>query len=511
MTPRETLHDIEDHEDRGRRAREAAPDAASAHLLVVDDEETVRHLLADVLRGEGFHVTAVADPREAIEVVDRTPVQLLLTDLKMPGMDGIELLQRVRRREAGLPVIVMTAYGTIDQAVEAIKAGAAEFVTKPFDLDAVVLMVRKTLDVQRLRREHRLLKATVQATHQLKYLIGTSRAMQDVYAFAERVADCDSTVLIQGESGTGKELLARMLHFNSARREGPWVAMNCAALPEPLVEAELFGHEKGAFTGAVQTRQGRFELAHGGTLFLDEVGEMSSGTQVRLLRVLQERCLERVGGSRTIHVDVRIIAATNQDLERMVRDGRFRRDLYYRLSVIPMTMPPLRERVEDIPLLVDHFLSRFNKLKGTAVQGVEPAAMARLCAHAWPGNVRELENAVEWIVTLKRTGLAGEADLPRTLLDETSPRTADGAAAPATGPAPPDVAGLASLDLVAEIERYETQLIQEALRRAGGVTSRAARLLSVNRTTLVEKLKRKGILRSPSEPSPGPGNEHARP
>jgi transcriptional regulator with GAF, ATPase, and Fis domain len=316
-------------------------------------------------------------------------------------------------------------------------------------------------------------------------LVGTSDAMREVLEFVEKVADSDSTVLIQGESGTGKELLARMLHFNSFRRERPLVPMNCGAIPENLLESELFGHEKGAFTGALNVRIGRFEMAHGGTLFLDEVGELSPQLQVKLLRVLQERSFERVGGTKTIRADVRIIAATNQDLEQLVDEGKFRKDLFYRLHVIPITTPPLRSRRADVPLLIDHFLSVYNTAKGTAVAGVEPAAMDSLLRYGWPGNIRELQNLVERVVILKKAGMITVTDLPEKIL-QAKP-------APIDRLEPAEEISSDGVDLMEALEQYENRLICGALRQANGVTSRAAQLLRLNRTTLVEKLKRKGL------------------
>jgi transcriptional regulator with GAF, ATPase, and Fis domain len=356
-------------------------------------------------------------------------------------------------------------------------------------LDAVSVVIKKALDFQQLRQENLLLRKTVRERYSLDHLIGASEAMGAVHEFVEKVADSDSTVLIQGESGTGKELVARMLHFNSLRRDRPLVPVNCGAIPENLLESELFGHEKGSFTGALTTRMGRFELAHGGTLFLDEVGEMSMPLQVKLLRALQERSFERVGGSKTIRVDVRIIAATNQDLEQAVHERRFRQDLYYRLNVIPLTIPPLRDRRSDIPLLAEHFLQRFNELKRASVKGVDAAAMDCLVHYSWPGNIRELENLVERLVILKKTGTVTVADLPEKI---TQGRSTWAPPASANGQEPELFNGT-GVDLVKAIELYENRLITEALRKSNGVTSKAAQLLRVNRTTLVEKLKRKGL------------------
>jgi DNA-binding NtrC family response regulator len=385
------------------------------HVVVVDDDEGIRELLSDLCEEEGYLVTAVGDGREAIKAVRNEPVQAMLTDLRLPDMDGMEVLDRALRLNAHLACIVMTGYGTIEGAVQALKAGAFDFLTKPLQVEAVALTLKKAIEFQVLKRENLLLRQTVRERYGADSFVGTSEAIREVAAFVGKVADSDSTVLIQGESGTGKELVARMLHVNSLRRDRPLVSVNCGAIPEQLLESELFGHEKGAFTGAQTTRLGRFELAHGGTLFLDEVSEMSLPLQVKLLRVLQERAFERVGGSRTIRVDVRIIAATNQDLEQAVAERRFRKDLFYRLNVIPVTIPPLRERLSDVPVLADHFIRRFNDTKGTTVGGLEPGTLDLLTRYTWPGNVRELENLMERIVILKRSGTITPDDLPEAI------------------------------------------------------------------------------------------------
>jgi DNA-binding NtrC family response regulator len=364
------------------------------------------------------------------------------------------------------------------------KSGAFDFITKPFDLEAVAVVVRKAAEFLRLRQENHLLRKAVRDQYRLEQLVGASEPIQQVMEFVRKVADSDSTVMIQGESGTGKELVARMLHFNSLRKDRPLVPVNCGAIPENLLESELFGHEKGAFTGATHARMGRFELANGGTIFLDEIGEMSLPLQVKLLRVLQEREFERVGGNRTIHVDVRIVAATNQDLETLVEEKRFRKDLFYRLNVIPIVIPPLRERRSDIPLLIDHFLTRFNQTKHTEISSLAPDALHLLTEYDWPGNIRELENMIERLVVLKKRGVLSIGDLPDKICRKSSGTelkeqfirfSEDG------------------INLSREVEQYEKHLIMEALRKANGVTSRAAQLLQLNRTTLVEKLKRKGV------------------
>jgi len=358
-------------------------------------------------------------------------------------------------------------------------------VTKPFSNDVVVGSINKAVEVYRRRNNMQSSRRAVREQYRLEQFVGTSEPIRLVLEFVAKVADCDSTVLIQGESGTGKELIARMLHFNSGRKDRPLIPVNCGAIPENLLESELFGHEKGAFTGAAHTRIGRFELAHGGTIFLDEIGELSLGLQVKLLRVLQERSFERVGGTKTIDVDLRIVAATNQDLEVAVQQKRFREDLYYRLNVIPVTVPPLRERRSDIPLLVKHFLERLNRGKQTAMTDCSSEAMARLMEHHWPGNIRELENMIERLAVLSRSGTIDVSDLPERLQ---CPSVA----------AEPTASHFISfsdqgVNLSREIEQLENRLIVGALRQANGITSKAAQLLHVNRTTLVEKMKRKGF------------------
>jgi DNA-binding NtrC family response regulator len=407
-----------------------------------------------------------------------------MVDLQLPDTDGLTIIGRLAGFDANIIPIMMTGFGSIEMAVRAMKAGAFDFITKPFDPETVAVVVRKAVEFQRLRQENHLLRKAVRDEYRLEHLVGTSEPIRQVLDFVRKVADSDSTVLVQGESGTGKELVARMLHFNSLRKDRPLVPVNCGAIPENLLESELFGHEKGAFTGAVQARMGRFELANGGTIFLDEIGEMSLSLQVKLLRVLQEKSFERVGGNRTIHVDVRIVAATNQNLEDLVEEKRFRHDLFYRLNVIPIVIPPLRERRSDIPLLIEHFLARFNQTKRTAITGIDQEALRLLSEYDWPGNIRELENMIERLVVLKKQGVVTAGDLPEKI----GRRSA--------APALPEQFIRFSEDginLSREVEQYEQHLIIEALRKANGVTTRAAQLLHLNRTTLVEKLKRKGV------------------
>ena len=455
-----------------------------AHVLVVDDDPAVRDVLQEVLMQEEYSVSTAEDGAAAIQAVKDSVTHIVITDFQLPDIDGLEIIDRVAKLDAKIIPIMMTGFGTIETAVRAMKSGAFDFITKPFDLETVAVVVRKAAEFVRLRQENHLLRKAVRDQYRLEHLVGASEPIQQVMEFVQKVADSDSTVMIQGESGTGKELVARMLHFNSLRKDRPLVPVNCGAIPENLLESELFGHEKGAFTGATHSRMGRFELANGGTIFLDEIGEMSLPLQVKLLRVLQEREFERVGGNRTIHVDVRIIAATNQDLETLVEERRFRKDLFYRLNVIPIVIPPLRERRSDVPILIDHFLARFNHSKHTEVSGLAPDALHMLAEYDWPGNIRELENMIERLVVLKKKGVLSIEDLPEKICRRSS------------GPELKEQFIRFSEDginLSREIEQYEKHLIMEALRKANGVTSRAAQLLQLNRTTLVEKLKRKGV------------------
>lgn len=453
-------------------------------ILVVDDDPAVRDVLQEALLQDEYSVSTAEDGAEAIQAVKDSVVHIVITDFQLPDIDGLEIIDRLAKLDAKIIPIMMTGFGTIETAVRAMKSGAFDFITKPFDLEAVAVVIRKAAEVLRLRQENHLLRKAVRDQYRLEHLVGTSEPIQHVMEFVQKVADSDSTVMIQGESGTGKELVARMLHFNSLRKDRPLVPVNCGAIPENLLESELFGHEKGAFTGATHSRMGRFELANGGTIFLDEIGEMSLPLQVKLLRVLQEREFERVGGNRTIHVDVRIIAATNQDLDTLVEEKRFRKDLFYRLNVIPIVIPPLRERRSDIPLLIDHFLVRFNQSKRTDVSGLDPEALQMLTEYDWPGNIRELENMIERLVVLTKHGVLSIEDLPDKICRK---------------PLGPELKeqflrfNEDGINLSREVEQYEKHLIMEALRKANGVTSRAAQLLHLNRTTLVEKLKRKGV------------------
>ena len=452
---------------------------AAEHILVVDDEVSNCELLQEFLQREGYVVTTATNGFEALEILTQQSFHVVLSDLMMPKMSGVELLRELKETAPATIGIIFTGYGSIETAVEAIKAGAYDYVTKPIRLDELLLVLQRALNFQRLSYENVNLRRQLKAKYKFDNIISHNENMQAVFALVERVADVNSTVLIYGESGTGKELIARAIHYNSYRQDKPWVAINCGAIPEGLLESELFGHEKGAFTGATTTRPGRFELAHGGTLFLDEIAEMRPHLQVKLLRVLQEREFERVGGTRTIKIDVRIIAATNKNLEELVAQKEFRDDLYWRLNVIPLTLPPLRERSSDLPLLVTHFIHRFNAEKKQNVQGITPEAMQRLRAYHWPGNVRELENAIERAVILKGSGFIVPADLPDKISRVTVKEALPAIEFPDGG-----------LDFDVMVQNFEKQLLRQALEKTNWVKTKAASLLHMNRTTLVEKVKK---------------------
>jgi len=441
-------------------------------VLVVDDEEPQRRVLAGFLRKRGYEVEAVGDADRALAVLAERTVDLVLTDLRMPGRSGAELLEAVRSLNPEVPVVVMTAYGTVASAVSAMKAGAADYISKPIDLDELEVLVARTLERRALVSENRALREQLESRHRLAGLETASPSMASAINLAARAAPSRATVLIRGESGTGKELLARAIHMASPRASRPLVAVNVAALPETLLESELFGHERGAFTGADRERRGRFELAHEGTLFLDEIGDLPRSTQVKLLRALQEQAFERLGSTRTIRVDVRVIAATHRHLESMVKGGEFREDLFFRLNVVAIELPPLRQRREDIPLLVDQFLRRF-AAEGRA-RGVSREAMDLLLKHDYPGNVRELENLVQRAIVLSRGDVVTTADLPLHLgplgseIDQ--PRT-----------------------LTEKLEALEKALILEALDRAGGVQTKAAAQLGISERHLRYRLKKHGL------------------
>ena len=443
-------------------------------ILVVDDEPTQLELVGGFLRKQGFEVAEAASGRAAVARFKQEPFDLVLTDQRMPDLSGLELLEAVRAASPETAVVIMTAYGTIETAVSAVKAGAADYLAKPLNLDELLHRIHQIQDRRRLLTENRELRAALAERHRVEGIIGESGAMQEVLSVVRRVAPSDATVLIRGESGTGKELIAKALHYASPRAARPLVKVNCAALAESLLETEMFGHEKGAFTGAVTARKGRFELADGGSLFLDEIGDLPPHLQVKLLRVLQEREFERVGSSRPIKVDVRLLAATHRNLEALVREGRFRDDLYYRINVVTIQLPPLRERREDLPLLIDHFLRTFADKNGKHIRGLTREAREALLRYDYPGNVRELENLIERAVVLTRDDVIGLTDLPLTL----DPQAAE----PETGPG-----------LVAAVEGLERRMIREALAKADGTQTRAAELLGIGERVLRYKLKKYGL------------------
>jgi DNA-binding NtrC family response regulator len=453
--------------------------AHQGHLLFVDDEPALRALMAERLGERGFQIEQADSGEAALQLLEQFAFDVVITDLRLPGIDGSQVIAAALERYPGIVAIVITGYGTVRDAVAAIKRGAADFIAKPFQFDELMHVLQKALEQRRLKSENAYLRSQLEERYKFGGILGKSRPMLALFHTLEIVARASSTVLITGETGTGKEVVARAIHHNSARRAHRFVALNCSAIPETLLEAELFGHVRGAFTGAVGMRQGRFEQAHKGTLFLDEVGTMSMGLQMRLLRALQEREFERVGDNQTIKVDVRVIAATNSDLAAMVRAGAFREDLYYRLNVIPISLPPLRDRRDDIPLLVQHFLAKF--AEGARLH-LSQTAMRRLMAYSWPGNVRQLENAIERAVALS----GGREQIEVTDL----PPEIQSAPEPAASPVVefPD----AGLDLPAYLGSIEKELIHRALDRTGGNRNRAAELLRIKRTTLVEKLKRLG-------------------
>jgi nitrogen regulation protein NR(I) len=461
-------------------------------VLVVDDEMSLRKVLAATLHREGYEVSVCADGEEALSALDRDGADVVVTDLVMPRMDGLSLLRKVVARHPDVPVIVVTAHGRIDSAVEAMKAGAFDFLSKPFEHQELKAIIGKACR-QSDYNQRNVVPEERQESGSRRYteIVGRGVRMQELQQIIAKVADAPSTVLIQGESGTGKELVATALHETSSRRDRPFIKINCAAIPRELVEAELFGFERGAFTGAVQSKPGRFELADGGTLFLDEIGEIPMEMQVKLLRAIQESEFERVGGVKTTRVEVRLIAATSRDLTREIAAGRFREDLYYRLNVVPINLPPLRERREDIPLLVSHFLQKYNARLRKNVETIEDDALAVLASYAWPGNIRELENVLERTILFAEVPRIRVEDLPPSLRKppEGSPATA-AAAELATPSGPP---GPLKEIVKEQVQAIERDLIVRGLEVTGGNVTRTARLLKISRKSLQMKMKEFGL------------------
>jgi DNA-binding NtrC family response regulator len=445
-------------------------------ILVVEDEEKLRRVMQLQLQSAGFETDLAGSAEDALRCVDRAG--LVITDLRLPGMDGLEFLSLIRRQNSQTPVIVMTAFGTVENAVEAIKSGAFDFLMKPFSLDHLMAVINKALEVRALRDENRKLREELGFRYEFDNIIGRSAQMQEIFATIERVAPTRATVLLAGESGTGKDLIARAIHHHSPRHDRPFIKINCTAIPENLMESELFGYEKGAFTGATTSKPGKFEVAHTGTVFLDEIGDVPTAIQVKLLRVLQERCFERLGSNKTQHIDVRVVAATNQDLRAALEQGTFREDLYYRLNVVPLNLPPLRTRKEDIPFLAEHFVRKFARDTGCQVDRITDAAMQKLVRYEWPGNVRELENVIERSMVLCTGTQLDAADIK---LDDA--RRARGANGGGDDFLPPGVT----------LEQHEQNIIREALRRANGNKSMAARMLGLTRNALRYRLAQMGM------------------
>ncbi|NWF93183.1 MAG: sigma-54-dependent Fis family transcriptional regulator [Syntrophaceae bacterium] len=447
-----------------------------AKILIAEDEKAQRDLLEGFLKKEGFSVEAAANGREALRKLEEALFDIALIDYKMPELDGLQTLREIRKLYPELPVVMMTAYGTVETAVASMKEGALDYLTKPIDLDELLLMIEKVIERSALIRENKELKARLQERYAFTHIIYASPKMEEVMGLVARVAPSQATVLIRGESGTGKELIANAIHYASPRAEKPWVKVNCAAIPETLLESELFGHEKGAFTGAAQRRIGRFEEAEGGSIFLDEIGDLSPGTQVKLLRVLQEKEFQRLGSNLSLRTDVRVIAATHQDLEEAVKKGLFREDLYYRLNVISVPLPPLRERKEDIPLLIDHFLKKYSKENRKSISDISKEARALLLRYPYPGNVRELENVIERAVVLCRGEVITTQDLPFHLKEERSEKLWEPFRKEKTLPE--------------SLEEIEREAILKALHQYQGVQTKAAQSLGISERVLRYKIKK---------------------
>jgi two-component system NtrC family response regulator len=451
------------------------------NILVLDDERNYLVVLEALLDEAGYNVTALSDPELALTYLEESEVDVLITDMKMPKLSGNEVLEHVHRNYPHIPVLIMTAFGSIESAVEAMRIGAFDYITKPFSNEELLLSIAKATQLADMHRSNRLLRENLEERYGLHNIIGKSKAMHQVLDMVDKAAPTRSTVLIEGESGTGKELVARAIHFASPRKDAPFVSVNCMALAPGVLESELFGHEKGSFSGAVASRRGRFELSNGGTLFLDEIGELTPELQVKLLRVLQERKFERVGGSAEIEVDIRIVAATNVDLAKAVQDGSFREDLYYRLNVVRIQMPPLRERREDIPLLAAHFLHKYASENEKDLQGFSSEALNYISGYEWPGNVRQLQNVIERCVVLTSGDTIAVDDLPAEVRDEESQFKGAVDLLPSR------------LNLSDTLEKIEAALVRRALARNDFVKVKAAEALGVSKSLLQYKLKKYGI------------------
>ena len=443
-------------------------------ILVVDDEPSMRQMLAIVLKREGYDVSLAENGRSAVAALERGPFDLLISDIKMPDMSGVDVLRAAKQVDPDILGIMITAFASTETAIEAMRLGACDYLSKPFDIDLLKMKVREKVENRHLKQENVLLKRTLGLSHQFSNIIGRSETMLDVFKMIETVAKTNSTILLTGESGTGKGLVAQAVHYNSLRRDKPMVSLNCGAMPETLLESEMFGHMRGAFTGADQNKKGLLEVAEKGTIFLDEIGEMSPVMQVKLLRVLQERRFRRVGGLEELQADIRVIAATNQDLTKAVAEDRFREDLFYRINVIPIVLPPLRDRREDIPLLAEHFLEKYSAQMEKPVNAVSRPAMELLQKHEWPGNIRELENVIERAVALESTPSVQPESLPAAVRGG-SPRLS-----PALSSAGTEVLPAEGLDLEARVQEIERGYIAQALERANGVQVKAADLLGMS-------------------------------
>jgi DNA-binding NtrC family response regulator len=447
-----------------------------ARILIAEDEKTQRDLLEGFLRKEGFSVEAAADGREALQKLRGNFFDMALIDYKMPELDGLQTLREIRKLYPDLPVVMMTAYGTVETAVASMKEGALDYLTKPIDLDELLLILQKVIERFNLIRENKELKAQLQERYSFTHIVYSSPKMEEVMGLVARVASSQATILIRGESGTGKELIANAIHYASPRSEKPWVKVSCAAIPETLLESELFGHEKGAFTGATQRRIGRFEEADEGTIFLDEIGDLSSGIQVKLLRILQDKEFQRLGSNQSLKTDVRVITATHRNLEEAIQKGLFREDLYYRLNVISIMLPPLKERREDLPLLIDHFLKKYSEKNQKSISNISKEARALLLRYSYPGNVRELENLIERAVVLCRGEVITTQDLPFHLQDERSERLFE--------------FQIKEKSLPESLEEIERDLIIKALHQHQGIQTKTAESLGISERVLRYKMKK---------------------